>query len=164
MIPDLSDPQRHALLWLAKRITEGKAPTVRVLRGLRERGFVNHVSEDGARTYVLSDEGKSTVDKLMVYLDRKTVATTLAPWFKNEPRRACRNADPRLFFPPAGSSQQAKEAKAICSGCKILTACLDYALPITDLHGIWGGTNKGEREAIRRGAQPRPDQMQAVAA
>lgn len=39
--------------------------------------------------------------------------------------------------------------KAICRGCDMRDACLNYALH-TAVHGIWGGTTEHERQAVRR--------------
>ncbi len=39
-------------------------------------------------------------------------------------------------------------AKAICAGCVVKDACLEFGLHQPD--GIWGGTTPGERRRIRR--------------
>ncbi|HJO20617.1 MAG TPA: WhiB family transcriptional regulator, partial [Acidimicrobiales bacterium] len=39
-------------------------------------------------------------------------------------------------------------AKAICSNCQVEDECLDYALAIHEVYGIWGGTNGIERRRI----------------
>jgi hypothetical protein len=38
------------------------------------------------------------------------------------------------------------KAKAICAECPVRPACLDYAIQIRELHGIWGGLNELERK------------------
>jgi WhiB family redox-sensing transcriptional regulator len=84
-------------------------------------------------------------------------------------RAACRNANPELFFAPDGERQPEREereakAKAICSGCTVSTACLEYALGVpssqpTDgrrtngkpqKYGTWGGLDEDERNGERR--------------
>ena len=64
---------------------------------------------------------------------------------------ACRGTDPELFFPISvlGSAvQQVNSAKAVCHRCKVGETCLSYALQ-TMPHGIWGGTTREERIAMR---------------
>lgn len=67
---------------------------------------------------------------------------------------ACKGPASDLFFPPTvperkeERAEREREAKAICSGCPVMRACLDYALRIRETHGIWGGTTELERRAI----------------
>lgn len=73
-------------------------------------------------------------------------------------RAACRGLDTSLFFPPVGRGGQASvaAAKRICGSCPVRVACLEHALCIAPSydHGIFGGTTRGERLALRRkGAQ-----------
>jgi WhiB family redox-sensing transcriptional regulator len=43
------------------------------------------------------------------------------------------------------------EGKRICNGCPVREECLDAALDGgDDVYGLWGGTTKREREALRR--------------
>ena len=66
-------------------------------------------------------------------------------------RGACRGADPELFFPIAvtgAAVEQINSAKAICGRCAVGKNCLSYALR-TMPHGIWGGTTREERIAMR---------------
>jgi WhiB family redox-sensing transcriptional regulator len=69
-------------------------------------------------------------------------------------RAACRALPSDLFF-PAGeleeeAVEQAEEAKAVCAGCPVRTACLEFAIATNQPYGIWGGTNASERRSIRR--------------
>lgn len=51
---------------------------------------------------------------------------------------ACRNEDPRLFFPTGG--QSAGRAKAICARCPVTRQCADFSLSFgRPLDGVWGG-------------------------
>ena len=71
------------------------------------------------------------------------------------PRSACRDEDPELFFPFAAAGaalQQVITAKAVCFRCAVRAACLSFALA-TGQAGIWGGTTKEERHAMRRSAK-----------
>jgi WhiB family redox-sensing transcriptional regulator len=69
-------------------------------------------------------------------------------------RAACRGPQAAAFFPPASferkDEKEAREAraKAICAGCPVREACLEYALRIREPHGIWGGLNEGERKQL----------------
>lgn len=42
------------------------------------------------------------------------------------------------------------EEVAICSGCRVRQACLDYALDAGESFGIWGGLTPKERAALVR--------------
>lgn len=67
-------------------------------------------------------------------------------------RGACQGEDPELFFPIAMTGpalQQVSVAKAICQSCAVRVACLSYGLQ-TSQDGIWGGTTREERRAMRR--------------
>ena len=70
-----------------------------------------------------------------------------APWTVDA---ACADADPALFFGEHG--RPATEAKAMCAGCLVRSACLDFALQSHERFGIWGGLTDKERrvEARRR--------------
>ena len=60
---------------------------------------------------------------------------------------ACSHTDPELFFPVSANGQsveQLAQAKALCSGCSVRPACLQFALD-THVDGVWGGTTQEER-------------------
>lgn len=70
-------------------------------------------------------------------------------------KAACRGPQgTAVFFPPSNFERKDEKedresrAKAICSGCLVRKACLEYAIAIKELHGIWGGTNEIERKAL----------------
>lgn len=66
---------------------------------------------------------------------------------------ACRSADPDLFFPISAAGpalDQAAQAKAVCAGCQVQQACLDFAMTTEQTHGVWGGTTGEERQRLRR--------------
>jgi WhiB family redox-sensing transcriptional regulator len=44
-----------------------------------------------------------------------------------------------------------QRAKKICSGCAVVSACLEHALRNNENHGIWGGLNEAERRKLRAG-------------
>jgi WhiB family redox-sensing transcriptional regulator len=72
------------------------------------------------------------------------------------PRGACRGEDTGLFFPAPGQGRGATaavavaRAKAVCSGCPVIGACLDYAVTTDQRFGVWGGLTAHERRPGRR--------------
>lgn len=68
---------------------------------------------------------------------------------------ACLNADPDIMFPDKSGS--ALPAKRICSGCPLVTDCLEAALANAEAFGIWGATTYHERARIAEmGGWPKP--------
>ncbi len=79
-------------------------------------------------------------------------------------RAACANSRyPDLWFPPIGGPStrsrvdeehlpQVREAVAICEGCDVRAACLQYALENDLRWGIWGATTPGQRKRLRGAA------------
>jgi hypothetical protein len=65
------------------------------------------------------------------------------------------NAD-QIFFPTnksphgtgARNSRMQREARAICAECPVRTDCLELALRIGPVAGIWGGSDEHERDRI----------------
>ncbi|WP_043485968.1 MULTISPECIES: WhiB family transcriptional regulator [Streptomyces] len=82
-------------------------------------------------------------------------------------RAACRGVDPDLFFPIGNSGptlEQIDEAKAVCGQCPVVEQCLNWAMRVGRVEGIWGGTTEGERRAMRlRGARQSKDAVTVVA-
>lgn len=66
----------------------------------------------------------------------------------------CQTMDPELWHPVGFTGpaiDQAEQAKAWCGLCPIKDPCLERALESNEW-GVWGGTTKGERDAmLRRG-------------
>ena len=80
-----------------------------------------------------------------------SVGTVKDTW---QTRAACRGPRSSVFFPP-GSGERRDErelrearAKVICGECAVQAECLEYALSIKEPHGIWGGLNEHERQAL----------------
>ncbi|MEU9788418.1 WhiB family transcriptional regulator [Streptomyces phaeochromogenes] len=68
-------------------------------------------------------------------------------------RAACLYEDPDLFFPIGNSGlthKQIDEAKAVCGRCPVMEQCLDWAVHVVQVEGIWGGTTESERRAMKR--------------
>ncbi len=63
------------------------------------------------------------------------------------PTALCSQTDPEVFFP--GEDGSIRHAAAACLACELRTACLEWALPVTDLVGFWGGSTERERERER---------------
>lgn len=61
---------------------------------------------------------------------------------------ACRDLDIDLFFPDTESDSA--PAVAVCAGCPVREACLDFALRTRQNDGVWGGHTESERKRIRR--------------
>lgn len=63
---------------------------------------------------------------------------------------ACRGLGADLFFPERG--EPSEQIKAVCDGCPIKDACLEFALANDEEFGVWGGTSARERKRMRRHA------------
>lgn len=71
---------------------------------------------------------------------------------------ACAEEDPELFF--AGDDHSVERAKQVCAVCPVRTACLETALAVNEMHGVWGGMAEGERRRlIRRRRRERRDRQ-----
>lgn len=82
---------------------------------------------------------------------------------------ACAAEDPELFF--AGDDASVEEAKQVCAVCPVRTECLETALAVNEMHGVWGGMAEGERRRLirrrrreRRERQRRAEQRAGEAA
>jgi hypothetical protein len=56
----------------------------------------------------------------------------------------CVRVDPDELFVEGEVAQQ-RAAERICSGCRVKTHCLIFALDNDEHHGVWGGLSQGER-------------------
>jgi WhiB family transcriptional regulator, redox-sensing transcriptional regulator len=71
---------------------------------------------------------------------------------------ACLDEDPELFFPVGTTGpalEQTKRAKAVCAGCQVRDACLDWAVETGQHAAVWGGLSEDEHRAWRRKRQGR---------
>ena len=66
---------------------------------------------------------------------------------------ACAGVDPEVFFPVVGGTPY--PAKQICRRCRVIDACLSWALENRP-DGVWGGTTERERDVILNKKAPRP--------
>lgn len=72
--------------------------------------------------------------------------TIVVPWWHKA--AACRGVDSAIFF--LGPGHPATEAKAICAGCPVQPACLDWAVDNKVTLGIFGGQTPIERRDERK--------------
>ena len=75
------------------------------------------------------------------------VSPLAQPW---RARGNCRGIDPEIFYPDDDDDAMADAAKAICEGCCVRQACLEFALTQREKHGVWGGLTERERRRILR--------------
>ncbi len=83
----------------------------------------------------------SANDRIRLPLD---AVAAPGPW---RAQGACVGADTDLFFPGRGEPLEA--AKKVCATCPVATACRDYAVPVAELKGVWGGLSEVERRRLR---------------
>jgi WhiB family transcriptional regulator, redox-sensing transcriptional regulator len=65
-------------------------------------------------------------------------------------RARCKGLDPEMFFAGKDERAETEAAKAICAGCPVQGACLEYALANGIEEGVWGGLGERSRRRIRR--------------
>ena len=64
---------------------------------------------------------------------------------------ACRGLTD-LFFAEHGQAADAAQARTVCSTCPVREPCLEAGL--WEEFGVWGGTNRPERQRLRHGRTP----------
>lgn len=69
------------------------------------------------------------------------------PWADDA---ACAGQDTELWFSGPAQTHITEAAKTICRGCSVVGACLEWALPQTDLWGVFGGLTRKDRQRLRR--------------
>lgn len=62
---------------------------------------------------------------------------------------ACAQVGGDEWFPELGSTNH--RAKAVCDGCTVREACLQYALDNNETWGVWGGLSPTERRGLAHG-------------
>lgn len=68
---------------------------------------------------------------------------------------ACREHRELDWIGP-GNRYTVAAARAVCAGCDVRAACLDYALADPSLEGIWAATTLYERRRLRHDRENRP--------
>lgn len=63
---------------------------------------------------------------------------------------ACSQTDPEAFYPNNGEGRGSVLAKKVCAACPVRVKCLQYALDVDEVHGIWGGLTPRERQRLKR--------------
>ncbi|WP_420450489.1 WhiB family transcriptional regulator [Ilumatobacter sp.] len=61
---------------------------------------------------------------------------------------ACRGLAAEIFYPD--DEDGALDAKAVCDGCAVRSACLEHALASREKVGVWGGASERDRRRIVR--------------
>lgn len=66
--------------------------------------------------------------------------------------KPCGMGNPDVMFPDPTDTESHELALMACGLCDVLETCLEHALaqPASHDHGIWGGTTREQRIAIRR--------------
>ena len=62
-------------------------------------------------------------------------------------KASCRDASWPDLWHSADPDERAY-AKAVCAHCPVRSECLQYALALGDVHGIWGGEGSAARRKI----------------
>lgn len=63
----------------------------------------------------------------------------------------CRHHPELSWFPlVAGWSMEGESAKDVCNRCPVKDQCLEHALAVPELTGIWGGVGPRERRRMAR--------------
>ena len=69
----------------------------------------------------------------------------IAPPFRRD-LAACRGATGFMY---PSDARGVPAAKAVCAGCPVRQACLEFALANDERWGVWGGTSERQRRAMR---------------
>jgi WhiB family redox-sensing transcriptional regulator len=75
------------------------------------------------------------------------LAAAQRPWWHKH--AACRGLDTQAWFPVRGAIRN--EVRTVCAACAVRSECLTFALE-HDAEGVWAGTSKSDRRAMRRHA------------
>jgi len=81
-------------------------------------------------------------------MPRRPLISSPTDWFDDA---ACRGESTDVFFPI--SDAHADAAKAVCAGCPVREACLEFALENRPADGVWGGLTPMERHRLIRRRQ-----------
>ncbi|HUP68493.1 MAG TPA: WhiB family transcriptional regulator [Acidimicrobiales bacterium] len=55
------------------------------------------------------------------------------------------------FFPEKGEAEVVRAAQAVCRRCLAREECLAFAMSDSSIVGVWGGTTRSQRVAMRKG-------------
>jgi WhiB family redox-sensing transcriptional regulator len=92
--------------------------------------------------------------------DIRRLPTPVAEVWDWQLHGSCRGESTSLFFHPDGERGPARArrqnaAKAVCSRCPVIEACLKHALSVREPYGVWGGMSEEERTRLIA-AEPAP--------
>jgi WhiB family redox-sensing transcriptional regulator len=60
----------------------------------------------------------------------------------------CREVGSEVFFPESNTNP--RDAIEVCRRCDVEIECLNYALRLGPVAGVWGGTTEADRRRMRR--------------
>lgn len=83
-------------------------------------------------------------------MGQRSKADRVVDWSWVDDAACVDHPEPWIFFPEARTSttvNDAARAKAVCNRCPVRAECLDYAIEHNEMHGIWGGMNRRNRQA-----------------
>lgn len=82
--------------------------------------------------------------------DPQTAKSTPPVW--NNPRRACKDVDPEVFYPEHATGYP--KALAVCGACPadIRARCLAWAIETVQSFGVIGGTTPDQRHRMIKNA------------
>lgn len=103
---------------------------------------------------------KTPMMRVSVNKQRRITLAQTAQGFDPDYRQKgnCLGTDPNLFLPQKG--EPTDPAKKICGECRVRSDCLEEGLALGNkAEGIWGGTSKRERTAIRAARQQLAQEM-----
>jgi WhiB family redox-sensing transcriptional regulator len=129
-----------------------EAPWHALVRGVVE---AERVYQQASHTLVLFLPTARTADNRMYATRFEAGMTQSPPVTEHDLARAwqeqaeCVQYAGRVdFFPARGES--VRDAKAVCSICPVRSECLEFAMRLKVVHGVWGGLSERERRFLRR--------------
>ena len=94
-----------------------------------------------------NEASKPGVYNYMQLLNEWKLVDSDAEWMQWS---ACKDLDPKIFFPESNYKNNYVKAKAVCAECIVYKDCMRFALVNSIDHGVWGGLSPLERIRKRR--------------
>jgi WhiB family redox-sensing transcriptional regulator len=88
-----------------------------------------------------------------------TTISPIADHWEWQYQGACKNKDTEMFFLEHGERAKTKRKKeqraiAVCRTCPVIQKCLEHALKVPELYGVWGGTTADQRFVMLKSKKP----------
>lgn len=61
-------------------------------------------------------------------------------------KAACKDLDTNFFF--AEDAKSVRKAEEFCQTCSVKNECLNYAVSLNIIYGVWGGMNAKRRRRL----------------